>query len=228
MTTGGGPSVDGTSATGTIVLVHGGLYDGGSAEEWWDASGVIDALASRRLPVMVHRRPAQPTRWADESAALAATLADAGPMPVVVAAADGCSAALRLAVDQPGRIARLVLAWPAVAGDPVRDELLRVCAIEQGQAAVVDDLADGGTVRGVADAELAALSVPVVLWPTFPENQFHPTSTITRLAEAVPQPIVIGGSPLPTLPAFESFVDRFVSLVAEAAVFDEEDLAELS
>lgn len=213
---------------GALVLVHGGLYDGSTAEEWWGASGIVDALAARDLRVVVHRRPVAPSHWGDESAALAETVATAGPLPVVVAAADGCSAALRLAVDRPGLIARIVAAWPTIAGDAVRDELLRACAVEQGRADVVDDLTAGGTLRGLGDDELRSLTRPLVVWPTFPENQFHPASTITRLADLLPQPIVIGGSPLPTTPDFAAFVDGFAGLLAEAAVFDADDLAELS
>ena len=84
---------------------------------------------------------------------------------MVVAESNGCSVAARLALEDPGRVARLVLVWPATAGDPRVDAWAR----RQG---VPEEMLVGETLRGLADAELAELTMPVAVVPSL-HNPFH-------------------------------------------------------
>ncbi len=224
-----------SSSTGRIerlpvILVHGGLYDDRTAEEYWVASGVAAALDRRIIDYRLHRRPERPADWGEESACLAAAIdAEGWDRVAVIGASDGCSAAIRLAIDHPEIVARLVLAWPATAGDPVVDALTRAVIEELGPPGAADALLRGAdpaprtTLRGVTADELAALSMPVVLWPTIPENQAHQGRTTTALAGQLAQPILLAGGPEPSHSAFASFLDGFVAMVVEVSIVDEED-----
>lgn len=210
-----------------IVLVHGGLYQGLDVADFWETPGITEALDRRELAWAAADRPTTPRTWDDERDALIGVLEllDEPDGVVLVGAGDGCSVALRVATDRPDLVARLVLAWPATAGDPVADELVRVCMVDL-EASEAETMLDGETLRGVTDDEIAALDGPVVVWPTLPDNQLHQRATVTRLIELLASPILVGGSPLPTAPSFSGFADAFADLMAEAALFDADDLAE--
>ena len=112
----------------------------------------------------------------------------------VVAGSNGCSVAARLALEDPDRVARLVLAWPATAGDPKVDAWAR----RQG---VPEQMLAGETLRGLTDAELAALSLPVAVLPS-PRSPFHQRSTVDGLLRLVPGAVELPGSPEPPRPEF--------------------------
>lgn len=208
-----------------VVLVHGGLYDAAmDSDRFWGSSRVVAGLRDCGLEVQGFDRPARPTDWAQEGAALAGFLRDTFSSPaLVVAASNGCSTALRVAVDEPDLVARLMLCWPATADDPVADELARVIISEEADDPTASRLLAGTPVRGVTEAELATINVPCVVFPCLPENQFHQRSTVTGLLAAIPDSIVFGGSPDPMADDFPGFRDSFVSLVADVALVDPDD-----
>lgn len=207
-----------------LLLVHGGLYDDTTALGFWTLSGVTGRLDRHIVDYEARDRPDQPANWNDEAAALAAITESKGWTQVaVVAASNGCSAALRLAADRPGLVRRLVLAWPATAGDVVSDELIRTQIIELGPDGAAEALLSGETIRGMTDAEIESIGGEVVLWPSVPENQFHQASTVVRLTEILERPLLMAGSPDPTHPEFGRFLDAFVSMLIEVSVIDAED-----
>jgi pimeloyl-ACP methyl ester carboxylesterase len=80
----------------------------------------------------------------------------------VLAGSNGCSVAVRLALAFPHRIERLLLAWPATAGDPTVDSRIRTGLTELGASdRNIRALLDGQTLRGVTDAELSTLKMPL-------------------------------------------------------------------
>lgn len=66
----------------------------------------------------------------------------------------------------------------------------------------------GQTLRGVTDAELATLAMPVGVLPAVPGNPFHQRRTADSLGRLVP------GCPEPPRPGFESHVDGLVASIA--------------
>ena len=97
------------------MLVHGGLYEPMDAAAFWVRPGIMDGLSQRGLTVIAPNRIEGPTSWAEEAAHLVALNTLEGPAHVV-AGSNGCSAAVRLAIDHPDVVASLVLCWPATNG----------------------------------------------------------------------------------------------------------------
>ena len=209
-----------------IVLVHGGLYDDPAmtADDFWLAPGIARALSKAGVEVIVHERPAEPTSWSDEGRALAATIEATGHQRVaVVAGSNGCSAAIRLAVDRPQLVARTMLCWPATAGDPVVDGLAGVIIADAHDAEVATRLLAGTPIRGTSVAELAELRHEVVIYPSLPENKVHQRQTVFALLDAIPDAILVGGSPEPTDVAFTEFLEPFVSVVTAFSHIEHDD-----
>jgi pimeloyl-ACP methyl ester carboxylesterase len=143
----------------------------------------------------------------------------------VVAASNGCSAAVRLAVDRPDLVARLLLAWPATAAESVADALSAAMIDEVGPPGAAARLLTGDTLRGVGDDEIESIAVPVAIWPSAPENQFHQGRTVMSLLRLLAEPILVGGSPEPGHRAFGPFVDRFVEVSIVISIVDADDAA---
>src|SRR5215207_6095672 len=99
-----------------MVLVHGGLWEDMDAERFWVRPGVVAGLAAAGVDVSAPDRWPRPDSWAAEVRHLLPLLPE--DSVTLVAGSNGCSVAARLAVDHPHRVLRLVLAWPATAGDP--------------------------------------------------------------------------------------------------------------
>ncbi|HYI13788.1 MAG TPA: alpha/beta hydrolase [Thermomicrobiales bacterium] len=127
-----------------ILLVHGGLFDPMTGERFWTTPGVTDDLAATGYRVLVPDRRYSPDRttasfaahnWDIEADDLAAILNATGVERAhVVAGSNGCSAATRLALRHPERVATLVLCWPAA---PTTAATL--ASFEQSAAAVERD-----------------------------------------------------------------------------------------
>lgn len=207
-----------------IVLVHGGLYEEMTPDEFWVETGVLRALADANAEFIAPQRPPQPHSWHEESERLLEAIDEAGYQQVaLVGASNGCSAAARLAVDHPERVARLLLAWPATAGDQVLDDLARIIIDDQMGSDVAEQLLTGETLRGVTDEELGSLSMPLVVFPSMPANHAHQRETVTALLSAQPSGFVTGGSPEPLDDQFPEFRDTFVHLVNEFARVEHDD-----
>jgi pimeloyl-ACP methyl ester carboxylesterase len=175
-----------------LVLVHGGLWEDMDAERFWVRPGVVEGLAAAGVEVSAPDRLPRPDSWAAEVRHLRGVLPETPVM--MVAGSNGCSVAARLALEDPDRVARLVLAWPATAGDPRVDAWAR-------SLGVPDEMLVGETLRGLADAELAELSMPVAVLPA-PPNPFHQRPTADALLRLVPGAAELPGSPEPPRPEF--------------------------
>jgi pimeloyl-ACP methyl ester carboxylesterase len=179
----------------TVVLVHGGLWEDMDAERFWVRPGVVAALEARGVPVLAPDRVSRPRSWAEEVTHLLPLLPDE---PVtLVGGSNGCSVAARIAVEQPGRVGRLVLAWPATAGDSQVDTL----ALASG---VPPELLAGETLRGLSDVELARLRLPVAVLPSS-ANRFHQRSTVDELLALVAGAVELAPSPEPPRPEFPPY-----------------------
>ena len=122
---------------------------------------------------------------------------------------------MRLALIRPDRVARLLLAWPATAGDPAVDARTRDGLARLGAAPrTVDALLTGPTLRGVTDAELAGITAPVGLLPSVPDNAAHQRHTVDALRQVLPQAVELPGCPEPPRPGFPPHAEAFVRAVA--------------
>jgi pimeloyl-ACP methyl ester carboxylesterase len=116
-----------------VLFVHGGLHERMDAERFWVAPGVAGAVSAAGHPVLLPDRrwmggatsaPIAVHSWPLEAGDLAAVLRHAGPRPaLVVAGSNGCSAALRLALDHAALVAGLVLCWPVPGRATARGRL---------------------------------------------------------------------------------------------------------
>lgn len=109
---------------------------------------------------------------------------------------------MRLVLDHTGVVDRLVLLWPATAGDAAVDDTMPPEAAH---------LLAGETLRGVTDAEFAEVSGPVAVMPSEPENPTHQRQTVDRLVALLPHATLITpGFPESPLPAFVEHLDDFI------------------
>jgi pimeloyl-ACP methyl ester carboxylesterase len=174
-----------------MVLVHGGLWEDMDAERFWVRPGVVAGLAGAGVGVVAPDRLPRPDSWAAEVEHLLGVLP--GVPSTVVAGSNGCSVAAGLAVAHPQRVQRLVLAWPATAGDPKVDEWSR-------QQGVPESMLAGETLRGVTDADLAGLRMPVAILPA--DNLFHQRRTSDALLRILAGSVELPGCPEPPRPDF--------------------------
>lgn len=199
-----------------VVLVPGGLYDDPpvTAQWFWVETGVAPMLQRRKVDVIVHDRPISPKSWEQEASALEATIAGAGhDRASLVAGSNGCSVALRLMLDRPDLVARVMLCWPATAGHPVIDGLAHTIISDVHDDAAATALLTGSPIRGVSADELSSIAGEVVIYPSMPESQAHQRSTVTELLSSIPGVMLVGGSPEPFDDSFADFVEGFVDLV---------------
>jgi pimeloyl-ACP methyl ester carboxylesterase len=200
-----------------LVLVHGGLWEEGmDAARFWRQPGIAAGLARRGFDVSAPDRLYQAPGWTTEARHLAQASPDA---PVtVLAGSNGCSAAARLAVDFPGTVIRLLLAWPATAGDPAIDIKERAHLTRLGTPPeVIDALLAGQTLRGLTDRELASLTMPVGVLRSVPANPFHQQHTADTLLRLLPQAAELPGCPEPPRPEFPPYLEPFLDTVAAFA-----------
>ncbi|HEY0693428.1 MAG TPA: alpha/beta hydrolase [Kribbella sp.] len=200
----------------TLFLVHGGLWEPMNTDRFWSTPGVLVGLEKLGFEVLAPDRPPVPDHWSQEVEHLAPLL-PAQPA-VLVGASNGCSVAARLALAYPESIDRLLLAWPATAGDPVVDR-----RTEQGMRgrgaddAVIRELLTGETLRGITDEELAALGMPAGVLPSVPENLVHQRRTVDALLKLLPGSRELPGCPEPPNPAFSPHLQELVGAIAAFA-----------
>ena len=145
-----------------------------NAERFWISPGIVAQLEDLGWAVIAPDRSTAPESWfaaADEMASLIKAPS------TIVAGSNGVSVALRLAVQHPALVARLLLLWPATAGDPKVDRTIPSAAAR---------LLDGDTIRGVTDNELSHLSLPVSVMASSSENPHHQHRTVDRLVGTIP------------------------------------------
>jgi pimeloyl-ACP methyl ester carboxylesterase len=179
-----------------ILLVHGGLREPMDAERFWARPGIVAGLSG--FDVRAPDRLVDAPDWDAEAEHLAALLP--GPA-AVIAGSNGCSAAVRLAIRKPGLVTRLVLAWPATP---------------RPRPDLPGALTAGATLRGVTDAELRGLAVPVTVLPSVPENAMHERRTADALLALVPGAVGAPGSPEPPHPDFAPHLAAVVATFKRA------------
>ena len=191
-----------------------------NADRFWHKPGIAAGLERRGFEVLAPDRMPRPPHWTAEADHLLATMGDR-PTAAVVAGSNGCSAAVRLALARPDLVPRLLLAWPATAGDPEVDELIRLGLAELGASAgIVDALLVGDALRGAGDEELASITMPVGVLPSVPTNQFHQRRTVDALLRLLPNVVELPGCPEPPQRDFAQHTDRFLDAVATFAAVE--------
>jgi hypothetical protein len=111
----------------------------------------------------------------------------------------GPAAALRYGgACRSGRPGFVVVRRPATAGDAELDTRTRRGPAELGAGPpVVGALLNGGTLRGVTDDEPTALTKPVGVLSSVPENPFHRRRTVDALLHVLPRAGELPGCPEP-------------------------------
>ena len=199
-----------------LFLIHGGLWEDMDAERFWRKPGIVAGLDREGFVVVAPDRVRTATSWHSEAEHLAAALPDRSV--VVIAGSNGCAAAIRLVLARPDRVARLVLAWPATAGDAGVDARIRKGMAALGASPdVVDAMLNGETLRGVTDDELRAIAMPVGVLPSVPENPYHQRRTIDALLRTLPHAVELPGCPEPPRPDFPDHAEQFIGTIASFA-----------
>lgn len=198
-------------------MVPGGLYEDMDATRFWVEPGVTSALEDAGFDVLVVHRRCRPATWVEEGSTLARQIRSSRRMSVtVVAGSNGCSAAVRLAIDYAGLVTRLVLCWPATTNDVRVDGPVRELIERETSPDVADALLQGATLRGVTDDELQELNLPVTVIPSEPENPFHRRTTVDALDRLLPDVLIADGSPESLLPEFQTARSRFLGTLEAA------------
>lgn len=199
-----------------IVLLPGGLYEDMDADRFWVRPGVVSALQAHGFAVFPIDRLPRPTSWKEDAEGVAAEIADAGLKgATVIAGSNGCSTAVRLALDHPAFVSRLVLCWPATVGNEAVDARTRSVIESERSTQVATRLLGGDTLRGATDAELKTLSVPVVIIPAEPENPTHLRATVSALSELLPNSWIAPGYPETPRPEFASVRSAFIETLLD-------------
>ena len=201
----------------TVVLVHGGLWEAMDAEAFWGTTGITEGLIASGLDVVAPDRPRRASGWDVELAALGERLVDRDGPVRIVGASNGCTVAVLLALRFPDLVDRLVLAWPATAGDPAVDARTRAGLIAHDcPPETADDLLAGQTLRGVTPADLTALArISVAVVPSVPENPPHQRRTVDALLRSMRGSRELAGCPEPPTPGFPPYLDQLVRTIAE-------------
>jgi hypothetical protein len=199
----------------SLLLVHGGLWDDMNADRFWVRPGIVAGLVERGRQVLAPERPYRSPSWAEEAQALADEVPRADSVSVL-AGSNACSAAVRFALAEPDRVDSLILAWPVVAGDPEVDERERRELAERGATdAVIDGLLAGETLRGVTDAELAALRVRTAIIPSDVDGRVHPHRTADAVCRLIPGAVRLPAYPESPRPTFPARRNAFVTSVVD-------------
>jgi len=200
----------------SVVLVHGGLYENVDPATFWGKSGIGSGLRAAGYQVVAPNRPERPRSWeAERDALVVATTAATTPPVTIVAASNGCSAALRAVADVPKLAAHLILCWPATAGIPEIDATIRQRVLDVSGAPNADRLLAGETIRGLLDEELETIAPPVTIIPSEAHDPFHTSETVDRLVRRLPSVRVLEPIPPAVWPEFRHYRSRFVAMLAD-------------
>jgi pimeloyl-ACP methyl ester carboxylesterase len=222
-----------------VLLIHGGLWEDTRADFFWRRTGVADGLERRGFTVIAPDRLRRAADWTAEARHIAGAAGLAGrnglgapsgtgAVPhagtgaarglTVVGGSFGCSAAVRLALDFPGTVGRLVLAWPASLGDQFTTIRIRAGLSRQGaRGPVLDALLGAGTLPGTTDADLGTLDIPVGVVPAVPPDPLHPRSAVDALLRLLPSAVELPGCPEAPRPEFTASREAFLDAVTNFA-----------
>jgi pimeloyl-ACP methyl ester carboxylesterase len=169
----------------TLLLVHGGLWDDMRADGFWGRTGVLAGLVERGQHVLAPDRPYRAPSWSVEAQALADEVPQAASVSLL-AGSNGCSAAVRFALAEHG-----------------------------ATEAVIEELLAGETLRGVTDAELAAISVRTAIIPSDADGRVHPLRTVDALCRLIPGALRLPAAPEAPRPTFPLYRNEFLDAVAD-------------
>jgi pimeloyl-ACP methyl ester carboxylesterase len=202
----------------SVLLIHGGLWEDTGADRFWRRTGVIDGLAGRGFTVIAPDRLRRAPSWAAEASHIASVPEAADGPATVVGGSFGCGVAVRLALDFPGLVGRLVLAWPTSTADQFARIRFRAGLARQGvPPGVLDALLGAETLPSATDAELRTLGVPTGVVPSVPANPLHPRTAVDALLRLLPSAVELPGCPEPPQPDFASQLESFVAALADFA-----------
>ena len=196
-----------------MLLIHGGLWDDTGADFFWRRTGIIDGLFERGLDVIAPERLRRATDWSAEARHIAGTTGDERGL-TVVGGSFGCAAAVRLALDFPLVVGRLVLAWPAALADQFTTVRMRAGLSRQGaHGGTLDALLGDTTLPGASDDELTELAIPVGIVPAVPPDPLHVRSTVDALLRLLPLATELPGCPEAPRPEFPPYREAFLDAV---------------
>jgi pimeloyl-ACP methyl ester carboxylesterase len=198
----------------TLLLIHGGLWEDIGADWFWRRPGIVAGFERLGFAVVAPDRPRRPGSWAADAEHVLAAVPGGEPV-TVVGGSFGCSVAVRLALDSPGRAARMVLAWPASLSDQFAAIRMRASLARLGAPArVLNALLGSETLPSATDAELGTVAVPVGVIPAVPPDPFHPRGTVDSLLRLLPSATELPGCPEAPRPEFPPHLDSFLASVA--------------
>ena len=197
----------------TLLLIHGGLWEDIGADWFWRRPGILAGFERLGFTVVAPDRLRRPASWAADAEHVLAAVPD-GPV-TVVGGSFGCSVAVRLALDSPGRVERLALAWPASLGDQFAAIRMRASLARLGAPArVLNTLLGSETLPSATDAELGTIAASVGVLPAVPPDPFHPRGTVDALLRLLPSATELPGCPEAPRPEFPPHLESFLATVA--------------
>ena len=198
----------------TLLLIHGGLWEDIGADWFWRRPGVVAGFERLGFTVVAPDRLRRPGSWAADAEHVLAAVPGGEPV-TVVGGSFGCSVAVRLALDSPGRVSRIVLAWPGSLSDQFAAIRMRASLARLGAPTrVLNALLGSETLPSATDAELAAVAVPVGVIPAVPPDPFHPRGTVDSLLRLLPSATELPGCPEAPRPEFPPHLESFLASVA--------------
>jgi pimeloyl-ACP methyl ester carboxylesterase len=198
----------------TLLLIHGGLWEDIGADWFWRRAGILAGFERLGFTVVAPDRLRRPASWAADAERVLAAVPGGEPV-TVVGGSFGCSVAVRLALDSPGRVSRMVLAWPASLGDQFAAIRMRASLARLGAPArVLNALLGSETLPSATDAELGTIAAPVGVIPAVPPDPFHPRGPVDALLRLLPSATELPGCPEAPRPEFPPHLESFLASVA--------------
>jgi pimeloyl-ACP methyl ester carboxylesterase len=198
----------------TLLLIHGGLWEDIGADWFWRRPGIVAGFERLGFTVVAPDRLRRLTSWAGDAEHVLAAVPGDEPV-TVVGGSFGCSVAVRLALDSPGRAARMVLAWPASLSDQFALIRMRASLARLGAPPrILNALLGGETLPSTTDVELGTIAVPAGVIPAVPPNPFHPRGTVDALLRLLPSATELPGCPEAPRPEFPPRLESFLASVA--------------
>jgi pimeloyl-ACP methyl ester carboxylesterase len=198
----------------TLLLIHGGLWEDIGADWFWRRPGIVDGLERLGFTVVAPDRLRRPASWAADAEHILAAVPGREPV-TVMGGSFGCSVAVRLALDSPDRVSRIVMAWPASLSDQFAASRMRASLARLGAPArVLNALLGSETLPSATDPELGTVPVPVGVIPAVPPDPFHPRGTVDSLLRLLPSATELPGCPEAPGPEFAPHLESFLASVA--------------
>jgi pimeloyl-ACP methyl ester carboxylesterase len=198
----------------TLLLIHGGLWEDIGADWFWRRPGILAGFERLGFTVVAPDRLRRPASWAADAERVLAAVPGGEPV-TVVGGSFGCSVAVRLALDSPGRVSRMVLAWPASIGDQFAAIRMRASLARLGAPArVLNALLGSETLPSATDADLGTIAAPVGVIPAVPPGPFHPRGPVDALLRLLPSATELPGCPEAPRPEFRPHLESFLASVA--------------